>query len=75
MNKLTAADALCLSIPERIQLVEDIWDTIASQAEALELTEAEKTLLEERLEAYHNNPTVGSPWSTAYKRITHQHDL
>ena len=36
MNKLTATDALRLSIPERIQLVEDIWDTIASQAEALE---------------------------------------
>ena len=39
MNKLTATDALHLSLPERIQLVEDIWDTIASQAKAMELTE------------------------------------
>ena len=38
MNKLTAADTLRLSIPERIQLVEDTWDTIASQADVLELT-------------------------------------
>ena len=52
MNKLKATDALQLSIPERIQLVEDIWDTIANQAEALDLTEEEKTVLEERLQAY-----------------------
>lgn len=63
MNKLTAADALRLSIPERIQLVEDIWDTIASQADVVELTEEEKKLLDERLDAYHRNPTTSSPWN------------
>ncbi len=75
MNKLTATDALCLSIPERIQLVEDIWDTIASQAEALELTEEEKTLLDERLHTYHHDPTAGSPWGDVYQRLTRQHGL
>jgi hypothetical protein len=30
MGKLSAAEALQLSVPERIRLVEDIWDTIAS---------------------------------------------
>jgi putative addiction module component (TIGR02574 family) len=61
MNKLTAADTLRLSIPERIQLVEDMWDTIASQADVVELTEEEKTLLDERLNAYHQNPAASSP--------------
>ena len=75
MNKLTATDALRLSIPECIQLVEDIWDTIARQAEALDLTEAEKTLLDERLHAHHQNPTAGSPWGGVYQRLTHQHGL
>jgi len=28
MKKITATDTLELSIPERIQLVEDIWDTL-----------------------------------------------
>lgn len=42
MKKVTAADTLSLSIPDRIQLVEDIWDTIASQAEGVELTDEEK---------------------------------
>lgn len=70
MNKMAAADALRLSIPERIQLVEDIWDTIANQADVVELTEEEKTLLHERLTAYHQNPAAGSPWESVLKRIT-----
>jgi len=41
-KKITASDALELSIPERIQLVEDIWDTIAVEADSLDLTEQEK---------------------------------
>ncbi len=53
MKKISATDTLDLSIPERIQLVEDIWDTIAAEARSVELTEDEKRLIDERLEAYH----------------------
>ncbi|MBM4146426.1 MAG: addiction module protein [Nitrospira sp.] len=69
MKQITATDALTLSIPERIQLVEDIWDTIAIETEAIELTEEEKKIIDERLEAYHRNPDLGSPWADVYKRI------
>ncbi len=69
MKKFTAADTLELSIPERIQLVEDIWDTIASKADAVELTEEEKSIIDERLEEYHKNPDLGSPWEDVFKRI------
>ncbi|MEW6419943.1 MAG: addiction module protein [Nitrospirota bacterium] len=69
MEKITATDTLTLSIPERIQLVEDIWDTIAAEAQSIELTEDEKRIIDERLEAYHRNPDLGSPWEDVYKRI------
>ena len=46
MKKITATDTIALSIPERIQLVEDIWDTIATEAEAIELTEDEKRMID-----------------------------
>jgi len=69
MKKITATDTIALSIPERIQLVEDIWDTIATEAEAIELTEAEKRTIDERLESYHRNPDLGSPWEDVYKRM------
>jgi len=72
MKKITATDSLILSIPERIQLVEDIWDTIAEKTELVELTEEEKKIVDERLEAYHRNPELGSPWDDVYKRIVNK---
>lgn len=69
MKRVTATDTLELSIPERIQLVEDIWDTIAVKTELVELTKEEKTIIDERLEAYHKNPELGSPWEDVYNRL------
>jgi len=75
MKKITVADTLELSLPERIQLVEDIWDTIAVEADSLELTEDEKRIIDERLDAYHKNPEAGAPWTEVFKRITAQHGI
>jgi putative addiction module component (TIGR02574 family) len=63
-------NVLSLSIPERIQLVEDIWDTIAEAPSELSLTDEQKAELDRRLDAYHKNPSEGSPWSLVRKRIT-----
>ena len=70
---ITAADALTLSIPERIQLVEEIWDTIAIKTEAIELTEEEKKIIDERLEAYYRDPDLASSWEEVYNRIEKKH--
>lgn len=72
MAKLAKADILHLSVSERIQLVEDIWDSIAEVPEAIALTEAQKEELDRRIEAYHRNPADGSPWVEVRKRITAQ---
>ena len=70
MNKITATQTLDLSIPERIQLVEDIWDTIAQDADSIIFTEDEKKIIDERLETYHRNPNGCSPWTDVIKRIS-----
>jgi putative addiction module component (TIGR02574 family) len=67
--KITAADALELSVPERIQLVTEIWDTIAECPEKIELTDATRQLLRKRLAAYRANPGAGSPWEDVKRRI------
>jgi putative addiction module component (TIGR02574 family) len=54
---------------ERIQLVEDIWESIAAVPESVELTEAQKNELDRRLDLYHQNPEAGSPWEEVKKRI------
>ncbi|MDO9548458.1 MAG: addiction module protein [Candidatus Marinimicrobia bacterium] len=69
MKTITANDTLELSIPERIQLVEDIWDTITAKVNSFELTEEEKQIIDARLEHYHQNPESGSPWEDVYEKI------
>ncbi|HMP76452.1 MAG TPA: addiction module protein [Kiritimatiellia bacterium] len=69
MKTLMPADVLSLSVPERIQLVEDIWDTIAAVPEAVSLTDAQKVELDRRLDAYHQNPEEGAPWAAVRERI------
>jgi len=51
-----------LSIPERIRLVEEIWDTIAEENEAFELTDAQKQELDRRLELANKDPNRGRTW-------------
>ena len=69
MEKITISDLLELSISERIQLVADLWDSIATVPEAVSLTEAQKQELDRRLDAYHKNPDAGSPWESVKERI------
>ena len=68
-KNVTMADVLELSVPERIRLVEDIWDSIASVPEAVGLTDRQKEELDRRLEAFHRNPEAGSPWDQVKARI------
>ncbi len=70
--KISAADALELSIEERIQLVADIWDSISEHPEAVNITPEVRTLLDERLSAYRKDPDSGSPWSEVKERILNQ---
>jgi putative addiction module component (TIGR02574 family) len=70
MSKFSAADTLELPLAERLKLVEDIWDTIAAAPEALPLTDEDKRLIDERIEACRRDPQAGSPWEEAYARIT-----
>jgi len=51
-----------LIFPDRIRLVEEIWDTIAEENEAFELTDAQKLELDRRLEAARKNPGRGRSW-------------
>ena len=69
MNKVSIADVLELSISERIQLVEDIWDSIASVPESVPLTPAQRAELDRRLKDYRLHPTEGSPWEEVRSRI------
>jgi putative addiction module component (TIGR02574 family) len=69
MKPIRLADVLELPVPERLKLVEAIWDSIAEIPEAVVLSDAQRVDLERRLEDYAKNPDAGSPWPDVRARI------
>ncbi len=56
-------DFRSLSVAERIQLAEDIWDSIATEnPEAVALTPAQLQELQARLDAHEQDPSTAVPW-------------
>ena len=56
------SDILQLSVPERLQIVEAIWDSIAAQPEALPVTKAERAYIDSRLADLRDNPDDDFSW-------------
>ncbi len=56
---MTISNIRALPVDERIKLVEDIWDSIAEDRFVLQLTDAQKTELEQRLNAYESDKIKG----------------
>lgn len=69
MSKPKLSEILELSIAERIELVQDIWDSIASVPESLELTKDQKAEIDRRLEKLDRNPDSAIPWEDLKARI------
>ena len=51
-----------LPIPERIALVQAIWDSLAAEVESSPLTEAQRQEVDRRLAAHRANPQAAVPW-------------
>lgn len=58
-----------LPIPERIQLVKDLWDSIAEESPAIDLSLEQIAELDRRLDALEAQPESGTPWHIARERI------
>ena len=64
-----------LSLAERIQLVEEIWDTVAEDAgnsADLPLTAAQRDELDDRLADADAHPGHGSSWAEVKARLPDQ---
>ncbi|HEV2765616.1 MAG TPA: addiction module protein [Pyrinomonadaceae bacterium] len=56
------SEILELTVAERIQLAQDIWDSVAAVPEAVPLTDEQKQELDQRLRAYAEHPDEGISW-------------
>ncbi len=72
MTEISISDLLHLSVAERIQLAEDLWDSVAAEAtglEALPLTDKQRAELDRRLADYETNPDSSIPWEEVKARL------
>ena len=58
-----------LTFSEKLQLVEDLWDSIASVPDQVPVLDWQKEELARRKAAYLQNPGSGSSWEVAKERI------
>ena len=60
-----------LNVAERLQLVEDLRDSLAVNPDGVRVTQAQRDELDRRLQAHHDNPSEGASWEqvkTSIKR-------
>jgi putative addiction module component (TIGR02574 family) len=63
------SDLRKLPLDERIQLVEDLWDSIAADQNALPLTPEQRAELDRRLDAYEADGDLGRPAEEVIEEI------
>jgi len=59
MSQAVLQQALKLSVPERLKLMEEIWESIRANPATLLVTEAQKAELERRLANHAAEPEAG----------------
>lgn len=58
-----------LSIEEKIDYVQSLWDHIAADADIVPLTEWQKKVLDQRMAAFAKDPEAGIPWEEILDRL------
>ncbi len=70
MHPILKVDISELSVSERIQLAEDLWDSILTDSNVdIPLNESQKQELDRRLELHRQNPQQGSSWEEVKQRL------
>jgi putative addiction module component (TIGR02574 family) len=69
MSPSTLSELLKLSEAERIQLAQDLWDSIPPTSDALPPTEAQIEEWDRRIAEHRADPSSAIPWEEARARL------
>ncbi|MFN3709917.1 MAG: addiction module protein [Alishewanella aestuarii] len=61
-----------LSASEKILLAEQLWDSVRAEADASELTTAQRKVLAQRLAEFELEPEQGESWDSVKGQISQQ---
>jgi len=62
-------DVLSLSVADRLQLLEDLWDSLAATPEAIPVTDAQRKELARRRRAHARNPGAARSWAEVCAKL------
>jgi putative addiction module component (TIGR02574 family) len=62
-------EILNLGVKERLELIEEIWDSIAAQPEAIPLTASQRKELDRRRREHKRDPSRARPWSQVHNDL------
>lgn len=62
-------DILKLSVPERLELIDTIWDSLDDASDEIPLTEAQKLEIDRRLARYQRGETQLYAWDEVRARL------
>ena len=62
-------EILSLSVADRLQLLEEIWDSLAETPEAIPVTDAQRKELARRRRAHARNPSAAKSWAEVRARL------
>lgn len=68
-KSLTQMEIQELSALERIRLAEELWDSILDDQASIEVTDAQKKVLELRIKSHSSTPSEGSTWEEVNDRL------
>jgi putative addiction module component (TIGR02574 family) len=58
-----------LSVEEQVRVVQDLWDRISANPDAVAPTDAQRQELERRLRAHEENPQPCESWDDLRRRL------
>ena len=70
MGRISLDEIRELTVAERLELAEEIWDSIVTSPEALPIPEPQRRELDRRLKLHSEDPTSAEPWSSIRSRLT-----
>lgn len=62
-------EVLSLSVADRLQLLNEIWDSLAATPEAIPVTEAQRKELGRRRRAHVRNPSAAKSWEEVRAKL------
>ena len=71
MSQHTAiTDLIGLPVTERLELIEQLWDSLDSEAGALPLPDWHREEIDKRIDALDDGTSKGATWDEVRRRIT-----